>query len=87
MRHGGGSEVLRLRGLYENLVRDALLSLPERPLYMMLYLLYETAQRARDHQEWRSNTRFTAAFLEGRIKKVRGKGQIKIEPQKKTVLT
>jgi hypothetical protein len=77
MQHGGGREVLRLpdfygAGLVDN--RAALLAMPERQLYAMLYMIWQAAGNARQQATDRTAVKWRDAFLDGRIRKSRPKG-------------
>lgn len=72
--HGGGREVWTLRTFYDGgAYQAALLAMPERLQYAALYTLYSTASEARSGAIEETTRKYSAAFVEGRLKKSRRK--------------
>lgn len=82
VEHGGGREVLQVRG--PRAFADAVLQLPEDQAYSVLYAIYHTAKSASyQAKEVTANT-YAQAFIEGRLKKSRpkqGRCRVTIEPR------
>lgn len=77
MQNGSGREVLMLPGFYGAGLVDnqaALLAMPERQLYAMLYTIWQVASNARHEAADAMATKWRDAYLDGRIRKSRPRG-------------
>lgn len=72
MHHGAGREVLRVPEFYDGgELEAAILAMPERVQYALLYSIYQTASEARAEAAMTVRQEWKAAILEGRIRKHR----------------
>lgn len=81
VQHGGGREVLRLPAFYSGGLVDnraALLALPERQLYALLYMFWSAAKNARLQAQGETRDEWARAYLDGRIRKKRQGGRISV---------
>lgn len=80
MHHGGGREVLALPTFYDGgALEAAILAMPEREQYALLYTIYQTARNARDEASSLATREWKQAIADKRIR--RRKGRIEIIPQ------
>jgi hypothetical protein len=70
MHHGGGREIWRLAVTSSHAaeVEAALLALPERTQYAMLYMVWSTARTAREQAQRETRHDWATAHVEKRIK-------------------
>jgi hypothetical protein len=81
MSHGGGREVYSMRnGVYHVPILEALLALPEREQYSLLYSIWEAQQETRRQAIEETAKRWAQAFADGRIRKRRN-GRVEIESE------
>ena len=80
MHHGGGREVLRVPGFHDGgALRAAILAMPEREQYALLYSIWRTASPARGEAQQQTANKYAEAFAEGRLKKKRRAGAVRVE--------
>jgi hypothetical protein len=81
MSHGGGREVYSMRnGVYHVPILEALLALPEREQYSLLYSIWDAQQETRRQAIEETAKRWAQAFADGRIRKRRN-GRVEIESE------
>jgi len=74
IQHGAGREVWRLPAFYDRGdLREHLLSMPEPILYALLHTIWHTAASARRQAQDETRREWQAAYIEGRIRKRRGR--------------
>jgi hypothetical protein len=79
VEHGGGREAVHLHSIY-GVEADWLLSITdERRLYAALWTLYKTASDADRAARHDTATEYAQAFAEGRLKKRRKYGRVRVE--------
>lgn len=72
MHHGGGREVLAVPSFYDGGVLEAaILAMPERLQYALLYTIWQTARNAREQAQSETTFLWSKAFAEKRIRKRR----------------
>lgn len=72
MHHGGGREVLALPSFYDGGVLEAaILAMPERLQYALLYTIWKTARAARDQAQDETARLWSKAYSEKRIRQRR----------------
>lgn len=77
--HGGGREVVRVPCFWDaGEMQAALLAMPERALYAVLFTIYKAAQDAAHVASTETAQRYGYAFLEGRMKKRRKGGFVRL---------
>jgi len=80
MHHGGGREVLRVPTFHDGgNLEAAILALPERLQYALLYTIYQAASNARREAQRETATKYSKAFLEKRLKRKRRDNRIYVE--------
>lgn len=77
MHHGGGREVWDLHPMFEHCV-STILKMDEREQYALLYSLWRGFQTAREQAQRQTAAEWYSASVEGKIRKRRNKGDIKI---------
>ncbi|TAL40895.1 MAG: hypothetical protein EPN91_12045 [Salinibacterium sp.] len=74
LQHGGGRLVVRFRPPSDGgATKEALIAMPERVLYAVLYALVTTAERADAVARRETQAEWAQAYCDGRIKKSRAK--------------
>lgn len=87
MQHGGGREVLRVPAFYDGgALEAAILAMPERLQYALLYSIWKTAAAARSQAQSETGQKYAKAFVEGRLKKRRRQGRVYIEIESPAVV-
>lgn len=72
MHHGGGREVLRVPEFYDGGdLEAAIIALPERLQYALLYSIFKTASEARTQAQTETRLQWAQAINDGRIRKRR----------------
>lgn len=87
MQNGLGKEVLRISPFYDDgALREAIVSMPERVQYGLLFSIWQVADGARSQARRKSNAEWSAAFISKRIKKTKRKGTtyVSIAPDEQT---
>lgn len=80
MHHGGGREVLAVHRFYDGGdLRAAILALPERLQYALLYTVWQTASNARSEAQAETRRDWATAVHEKRIRKRRRGGSVMVE--------
>ena len=80
MQHGGGREVLRVPTFYDGGdLEAAILALPERVQYALLYKIWQTAANARREAQRQTAHTYAQAFVDKRLKKKRRAGRVSVE--------
>ena len=82
MQNGSGREVLQVPSFYDRgELSHAILAMPERQQYALLYTLWSLASRARDEAKRETAQSWADAYLDGRIRKKtkRGRASLNIE--------
>ena len=85
VKHGGGEERINLFSAGRYRVPDSLALLDSDFRYLMLYQLFRIHTEAKRNGEKQARADMTMAFVEGRLKKRKIKGQgaykVKVEPR------
>lgn len=87
VQHGGGREVLEFyNGPDWRACREAFLAMDERTLYALLYSVWETAARARREARDATESKWSRAALDKRIKFKRkgGRRRVYVAPERRT---
>lgn len=72
MQHGGGREVLAIASFYDGGdIEAAIVAMPERLQYALLYTIWKTARHARDEAHDETSRSWAQAHLENRIRRRR----------------
>lgn len=72
MHHGGGREVLAVPQFYDGGdLEAAVLAMPERLQYALLYTIWSTARNAREEAKAETSRLWATAYAENRIRKRR----------------
>lgn len=80
MHHGGGREVLAVPRFYDGGdLRAAVLALPERLQYALLYTIWQTANNARCEAQAETRLAWATAVHEKRIRKRKRGGRVTVE--------
>ncbi len=80
IQHGGGRRVLKLKEFYDGgAMFKAVLAMPEREQYALLYTLYCTAEDAAQAAQAETSAQWAQAFADKRIKKRRKGGALHVE--------
>jgi hypothetical protein len=80
MQHGGGREVLRVPEFYDGgALVAAILAMPERLQYALLYSIWNTAANARREAQDQTRAEYAQAFVDGRLKKRRRNHRIFVD--------
>jgi len=74
LQHGGGRRVIKMRTPSDGSdTRDALIALPERVLFSLLYAIATMAEAADANARRETQAEWAQAYCDGRIKKSRAK--------------
>ena len=94
VKHGGGQERFNLghlhfyRGDYSRIIR-AMEAMDTDARYLMLYTFYDIQKDARRYERDKVTAELTSAFVEGRLKKRKIKGQaaykVQVEPRQASI--
>lgn len=80
MHHGGGREVLAVPKFYDGGdLEAAILAMPERLQYALLYTIWNTARNARQEAQQETAGKWAKAITEKRIRKRRKNGRVSVE--------
>lgn len=81
MHHGSGREVLYFPRFYNNddAIRTAILAMPERLQYALLYKIWQTASNARHEAQTQTRREWAQAIHDKRIRKRKRKGAVTVE--------
>jgi hypothetical protein len=80
MHHGAGREVLSVPRFYDGGdLRAAILAMPERLQYALLYTIWQTASNARTEAQAETRATWAKAVHEKRIRKRKRGGTVRIE--------
>jgi hypothetical protein len=80
MHHGAGREVLKLPQFYDGgALRKAILAMPEREQYSLLFMIWKTANNARSEAQAETRQRWVSAIVQKRIRQKRRNGMVRVE--------
>lgn len=80
MHNGSGREVLEVPSFYDQgALESAILAMPERLQYALLYMIWQTASNARTEAIEQTSLDWRKAIVEKRVKQKRVKGGVRVQ--------